>query len=247
MFCIKLTRVTGCDVLPPGRHMSRGKSSNSPATPASLSALWLSSGLISLSARPGGTHSFIRAWSKQQECDEALFRLKSIYFYHQLFIFHSISHWILYFAEQEQSPDIWPVCWDGSGCLPLLLPWNGCRSAHVSLEVCSAYTYLQWTKATILRLNTLAISRARSPLNDSRIILTTFLLSLLFTNGCRDWFAFNRLVFSVLVQSRANPFLTFRILWWFCAFPYSLLIFIYDEVRKFILRRNPGGELLSSC
>uniref|UniRef100_UPI00358F61B2 sodium/potassium-transporting ATPase subunit alpha-3 n=1 Tax=Myxine glutinosa TaxID=7769 RepID=UPI00358F61B2 len=29
--------------------------------------------------------------------------------------------------------------------------------------------------------------------------------------------------------------------WWFCAFPYSLLIFLYDEIRKFILRRNPGG------
>uniref|UniRef100_A0A7N8YAJ9 Sodium/potassium-transporting ATPase subunit alpha n=1 Tax=Mastacembelus armatus TaxID=205130 RepID=A0A7N8YAJ9_9TELE len=30
-------------------------------------------------------------------------------------------------------------------------------------------------------------------------------------------------------------------LWWFCAFPYSFLIFIYDEIRKYILRRNPGG------
>ncbi|XP_056610068.1 sodium/potassium-transporting ATPase subunit alpha-1b [Triplophysa dalaica] len=29
--------------------------------------------------------------------------------------------------------------------------------------------------------------------------------------------------------------------WWFCAFPFSLLIFIYDEIRKLILRRNPGG------
>ncbi|MEQ2196878.1 Sodium/potassium-transporting ATPase subunit alpha-1 [Xenoophorus captivus] len=29
--------------------------------------------------------------------------------------------------------------------------------------------------------------------------------------------------------------------WWFCAFPYSLLIFVYDEVRRYILRRNPGG------
>ncbi|XP_037244215.1 sodium/potassium-transporting ATPase subunit alpha-1 [Falco biarmicus] len=29
--------------------------------------------------------------------------------------------------------------------------------------------------------------------------------------------------------------------WWFCAFPYSLLIFLYDEVRKLIIRRNPGG------
>lgn len=38
--------------------------------------------------------------------------------------------------------------------------------------------------------------------------------------------------------------LSFRPMWWFCAFPYSLLIFIYDEVRKYILRRNPGGKNL---
>uniref|UniRef100_A0A8C2A9J2 Sodium/potassium-transporting ATPase subunit alpha n=1 Tax=Cyprinus carpio TaxID=7962 RepID=A0A8C2A9J2_CYPCA len=34
-----------------------------------------------------------------------------------------------------------------------------------------------------------------------------------------------------------------KIMWWFCALPYSLLIFVYDEIRKLILRRNPGGEL----
>lgn len=33
--------------------------------------------------------------------------------------------------------------------------------------------------------------------------------------------------------------------WWFCAFPYSFLIFVYDEIRKLILRRNPGGTILS--
>ena len=32
-----------------------------------------------------------------------------------------------------------------------------------------------------------------------------------------------------------------RISWWFCAFPFSLLIFVYDECRRFILRHNPGG------
>ncbi|XP_056592491.1 sodium/potassium-transporting ATPase subunit alpha-1-like [Triplophysa dalaica] len=32
-----------------------------------------------------------------------------------------------------------------------------------------------------------------------------------------------------------------RPLWWFCAFPYALLIFVYDEIRKYILRQNPGG------
>ncbi|XP_041115242.1 sodium/potassium-transporting ATPase subunit alpha-1-like isoform X1 [Polyodon spathula] len=29
--------------------------------------------------------------------------------------------------------------------------------------------------------------------------------------------------------------------WWFCAFPYALLIFVYDEIRKLIIRRSPGG------
>ncbi|KAK3513798.1 hypothetical protein QTP70_028881, partial [Hemibagrus guttatus] len=33
-----------------------------------------------------------------------------------------------------------------------------------------------------------------------------------------------------------------KVYWWFCALPYSLLIFIYDEIRKLILRRRPGGE-----
>ncbi|XP_062338227.1 sodium/potassium-transporting ATPase subunit alpha-2 [Osmerus eperlanus] len=32
-----------------------------------------------------------------------------------------------------------------------------------------------------------------------------------------------------------------KVSWWFCAFPYSLLIFIYDEIRKLIIRRCPGG------
>ena len=29
--------------------------------------------------------------------------------------------------------------------------------------------------------------------------------------------------------------------WWFPAIPFSVLIFCYDELRKFLLRRNPGG------
>jgi len=29
--------------------------------------------------------------------------------------------------------------------------------------------------------------------------------------------------------------------WWFIAFPFSLLIFCYDETRRFFLRRHPGG------
>nr|XP_010991407.2 sodium/potassium-transporting ATPase subunit alpha-4 [Camelus dromedarius] len=34
-----------------------------------------------------------------------------------------------------------------------------------------------------------------------------------------------------------------KIAWWLCATPYSILIFIYDEVRKFIIRHHPGGWL----
>merc|ERR1719362_2015693 len=29
--------------------------------------------------------------------------------------------------------------------------------------------------------------------------------------------------------------------WWFPAIPFSILIFCYDETRKYLLRRNPGG------
>ncbi|RXM99225.1 Sodium/potassium-transporting ATPase subunit alpha-1 [Acipenser ruthenus] len=31
--------------------------------------------------------------------------------------------------------------------------------------------------------------------------------------------------------------------WWFCAFPYALIVFVYDEIRKFIIRRSPGGQV----
>ncbi|XP_006861704.1 PREDICTED: sodium/potassium-transporting ATPase subunit alpha-4 [Chrysochloris asiatica] len=34
-----------------------------------------------------------------------------------------------------------------------------------------------------------------------------------------------------------------KVTWWVCAMPYSLLIFVYDEVRKLIIRRRPGGWL----
>ena len=29
--------------------------------------------------------------------------------------------------------------------------------------------------------------------------------------------------------------------WWFPAAPFSLLIFVFDEIRKYLLRQNPGG------
>jgi len=33
-----------------------------------------------------------------------------------------------------------------------------------------------------------------------------------------------------------------RFTWWLAALPFALLIFIYDELRKFILRRSPSGS-----
>ncbi|XP_062413760.1 sodium/potassium-transporting ATPase subunit alpha-2 [Pungitius pungitius] len=62
------------------------------------------------------------------------------------------------------------------------------------------------------------------------------------------------LIFGLFVETGLAAFLSYcpgmdvalrmyplKPLWWFCAFPYSLLIFIYDEVRKYILRKCPGG------
>ena len=36
-----------------------------------------------------------------------------------------------------------------------------------------------------------------------------------------------------------------KINWWLPAIPFSVLIFCYDETRKFLLRRNPGGWIES--
>nr|KAF6396184.1 ATPase Na+/K+ transporting subunit alpha 4 [Rousettus aegyptiacus] len=64
------------------------------------------------------------------------------------------------------------------------------------------------------------------------------------------------LIFGILEETLLAAFLSYtpgmdvalrmyplKILWWFCASPYSLLIFIYDEIRKLIIRRHPGGWL----
>uniref|UniRef100_A0A6I8PW71 Sodium/potassium-transporting ATPase subunit alpha n=2 Tax=Xenopus tropicalis TaxID=8364 RepID=A0A6I8PW71_XENTR len=48
-------------------------------------------------------------------------------------------------------------------------------------------------------------------------------------------------VFQQGMKFSSLVFLKRPVTWWFCAFPYSLLIFLYDEVRKLILRRDPGG------
>ncbi|CAG10197.1 unnamed protein product, partial [Tetraodon nigroviridis] len=62
------------------------------------------------------------------------------------------------------------------------------------------------------------------------------------------------LIFSLCVETALAAFLSYcpgmdvalrmyplKPSWWFCAFPYSFLIFFNDEVRKLIIRRNPGG------
>jgi sodium/potassium-transporting ATPase subunit alpha len=32
-----------------------------------------------------------------------------------------------------------------------------------------------------------------------------------------------------------------RFSWWFPALPFSILIFVFDEARRFLIRRYPGG------
>nr|ABO61333.1 Na+/K+ ATPase alpha subunit [Doryteuthis opalescens] len=81
------------------------------------------------------------------------------------------------------------------------------------------------------------------------IICKTRRLSL-FQQGMKN----HRLTFGLIFETVLACFLTYcpgldqglrmqplRASWWFPAFPYSLLIFIYDECRKLILRRHPGG------
>ncbi|ELR50437.1 Sodium/potassium-transporting ATPase subunit alpha-4 [Bos mutus] len=62
------------------------------------------------------------------------------------------------------------------------------------------------------------------------------------------------LIFGILEETILAAFLSYtpgmdvalrmyplKITWWFCATPYSLLIFVYDEIRRLIIRRYPGG------
>lgn len=79
------------------------------------------------------------------------------------------------------------------------------------------------------RLPVLLPRHGRGPQDvPSEVSATTLRLSIRPSSGRQCLIPF------VFVSSRPN--------WWFCAFPYSLLIFIYDEIRKLILRRSPGGE-----
>merc|ERR1712055_235691 len=75
-----------------------------------------------------------------------------------------------------------------------------------------------------------------------------------FQQGMKNWFMNFGLVFETLLAAflsycpgmdkglRMYP-LYFN--WWLPALPFSLSIFIYDETRKFLLRRNPGGWIES--
>lgn len=42
-------------------------------------------------------------------------------------------------------------------------------------------------------------------------------------------------------RTKSNCLLLLRINWWAPAIPFSILIFVYDEIRKYIIRANPGG------
>ncbi|EHH15412.1 hypothetical protein EGK_01498 [Macaca mulatta] len=62
------------------------------------------------------------------------------------------------------------------------------------------------------------------------------------------------LIFGILEETLLAAFLSYtpgmdvalrmyplKITWWLCAIPYSILIFIYDEIRKLLIRQHPGG------
>jgi len=68
--------------------------------------------------------------------------------------------------------------------------------------------------------------------------------------GMKNWV----LNFGILFETTLAAFLSYtpgmdkglrmyplKFYWWLPALPFSLLIFVYDEIRRFILRRNPGG------
>ncbi|GAU93801.1 hypothetical protein RvY_05685 [Ramazzottius varieornatus] len=72
----------------------------------------------------------------------------------------------------------------------------------------------------------------------------------LFQQGMRNWVLNFALVFETALAcflsytpGMSIALKTFPLYWrwWLAPMPFSLAIFVYDEIRRFILRRNPGG------
>merc|ERR1739838_903434 len=75
-----------------------------------------------------------------------------------------------------------------------------------------------------------------------------------FQQGMWNWFMNFGLVFETVLAAflsytpgmeKGLRMYPLKVNWWIPAMPFSLLIFCYDETRKLILRRNPGGWLES--
>merc|ERR1712168_1351055 len=71
-----------------------------------------------------------------------------------------------------------------------------------------------------------------------------------FQQGMKNWFMNFGLVFETVLAAflsytpgmdKGLRMYPLKFNWWLPALPFSLLIFVYDESRKFLLRRNPGG------
>jgi len=81
------------------------------------------------------------------------------------------------------------------------------------------------------------------------IICKTRKLSV-FQQGMNNWVLNTGIIFETLLAAfmcytpgldKALRVFPLKIWWWFPAMPFSLLIWIYDETRRYLLRRNPGG------
>merc|ERR1719330_2056169 len=75
-----------------------------------------------------------------------------------------------------------------------------------------------------------------------------------FQQGMWNWFMNFGLIFETVLAAflsytpgmeKGLRMYPLKVNWWIPAMPFSLLIFCYDETRKLILRRNPGGWLES--
>merc|ERR1712051_457908 len=86
------------------------------------------------------------------------------------------------------------------------------------------------------------------------LIICKTRMNSVFQQGMKNWF----MNFGLFFETVLAAFLSYtpgmekglrmyplKINWWIPAMPFSLLIFCYDETRKLILRRNPGGWLES--
>jgi len=162
--------------------------------------------------------------------------------YGQIGMIQASAGFFVYFVIMAEN-GFWP-----SRLLGLRRPWDSHAVNDLEDSYGQEWTYsnrkiLEYTCHTAFFVSIVVVQWA------DLIICKTRKLSV-FQQGMKNWVMNFGLVFETLLAAfmsytpgmdKGLKMYPLKFSWWFPAVPFSLLIFVFDEVRKYLLRQNPGG------